>query len=122
MKKKPTLPTYMFVFRDPLELPDRSPEEMQKHFEKWLAWVEQMKSRGQYLAGEPLEPAPAKVMRGARGRTVSDGPFVEAKEIVGGFMLIRAKNLAAAQRIARACPGYEIGGSVEIRQVMEFMQ
>jgi hypothetical protein len=118
MSKKAPAPTYMFVFRNPASLPDPSPEQMQQIFQKWMTWIGAMKAKGQYLAGDPLEDAPAKVLRGPRGGKVTDGPFAEAKEVVAGYMLIAAKNFAEAARIAKGCPGYERGGTVEIRQIM----
>ena len=117
-KTKSPAPTFMFVFRNPADMPDPTPEQMQQSFQKWMAWINAMRARGQYLAGEPLEDAPAAVLRGPRGGQATDGPFAEAKEVVAGYMLIAAKNFAAASRIAQACPGYAVGGSVEIRQIM----
>ncbi len=116
-KKRPT-PTYMFVFRNPHGMDDCSPEEMQQLFQKWMTWIAGMKAKGQYLAGDPLEDTPAKVLRGPRGANVTDGPFAEAKEIVGGYMLIAAKSFADAVRISKGCPGYARDGSVEVRQLM----
>ncbi len=118
MSKKSPAPTYMFVFREPAKAPDFTPEQMQQYFGLWMSWVAAMKKKGQYLAGDPLEVSPAKVLRGPRGANVTDGPFAEAKEIVGGYMLIAAKTLAAAAKIAKDCPGYTVGGSVEVREVM----
>jgi len=117
-KTKSSAPTYMFLFRSPTDAPDGTPEEMQAHFQKWMTWIGVMRAKGQYLAGEPLEDKPGRVLRGSRGANASDGPFAEAKEVVGGFMLIKARSIAEAARIAKGCPGYEVGGSVEIRQVM----
>jgi hypothetical protein len=91
---------------------------MQKYFEKWMTWIKSMKEKGQYLAGDPLEDTPSKVLRGPHGKSVSDGPFAEAKEVVGGYMLITAKNIEEAAGIARDCPGFERGAAVEIRQIM----
>ncbi len=118
MSTKKSSPTYMFVFREPAGPPDWPPEQMQQVFQQWMDWVAAMKKKGQYLAGDPLEPAPARVLRGPRGSKATDGPFAEAKEIVGGYMLIKAKSLAAAAKIAKDCPGFASGGSVEIRQIM----
>lgn len=118
MSKKTKAPTFMFLFRDAADMPDPTPEQMQAHFQKWMDWISVMRAKGQYLAGEPLEVKPGRVLRGPRGAKVSDGPFVEAKEVVGGFMLIKAKTFAEAAKIAKACPGFEVGGSVEIRQIM----
>lgn len=111
-------PIYMFVFRDCAGQPDASPEQMQAHFQKWMAWIQTMKSRSQYIAGEPLEESPGKVLRGPRGAQATDGPFAEAKEVVGGYMLIAARDFNHAVEISRDCPAFEVGGSVEVRQVM----
>lgn len=110
-------PTYMFVFRSPADLADPSPEEMQQIYEKWMSWIRDMKAKDQYLAGDPLEDA-GRVLRGPRGGQVTDGPFAEAKEVVAGYMLIKARTLEHAAEIARDCPGYARGGTVEVREVM----
>lgn len=111
-------PNYLFIFRDPLVPPSLSPEQHREAFQRWLDWVAAMRAKGQYLAGEPLAPGPGSVLRGSQPVTVTDGPFAEAKEIMGGYMLIRAASFAEAVTIARDCPGLTEGGSVEVRQVM----
>jgi hypothetical protein len=108
----------MFLFRNAVDLADPSPAEMQQTFEKWMTWIKEMKANGQYLAGEPLEDNPAKVLRGPRGAKVTDGPFAEAKEVVAGYMLIATKNFAEAVKLAKTCPIYARGGNVEVRQIM----
>ena len=118
MRKKSPAPTYMFVFRHAEDMPDPTPEQMQKIFGQWMTWMATMKKKGQYLAGDPLEDSPAKVLRGPRGAKLTDGPFAEAKEVVGGYMLIAAKSFSEAAKIARDCPGYAMGTKVEVRQVM----
>ena len=70
-----------------------------------------MKDPGQPLEGE------GKVVD-AEG-TVTDGPFAEAKDLVGGFSLVEAETLARAAELARGCPILEVGGSVEIRPIMK---
>ncbi len=117
-KTKTPAPTFMFLFRTPAGMPDPTPEEMQKTFQKWMKWINSMQTKGQYLSGEPLEDVPARVLRGPRGAQGIDAPFAGGKEVIGGYMLIAAKNLAAASRIAKGCPGYANGGSVEIRRIM----
>jgi hypothetical protein len=49
---------------------------------------------------------------------MTDGPFAETKEVVGGYMLIKAKTFAEAVRLSKGCPGLERGGCVEVRQLM----
>jgi hypothetical protein len=115
-KKSPT--TYMFVFRYPKAGATLSPEEMQRVFEQWRVWLGQIRARGQYVAGDPLEDQPARLLRAARGRKGTDGPFAEAKEVVAGYVLVTAKNFRAAVALARGCPGLKLPGrSVEVRQV-----
>jgi hypothetical protein len=118
MNKTSNAPTFMFLFRNLADKPDPSPEQMQQNFEKWMTWIKSMKAKGQYLAGEPLEDNPAKVLRGPRGGKVTDGPFAEAKEVVAGYMLIAAKDFAQAVEIAKDCPGYAMDTTVEVRQIM----
>ncbi len=93
-----------------------SPEEMQKIFGQWMAWIQAMTARGEYVGGGRLGD-PGKVIRGPAGGTLSDGPFAEAKEVVGGYMLIAADNLEQAATIAKGCPGFSYGGSMEVRPV-----
>lgn len=51
---------------------------------------------------------------------VTDGPYMESKEMVGGFFVVRAESLEAAIEIAKGCPDLELGGSVEVRDVVVF--
>jgi hypothetical protein len=114
--KKSEKPTFLFIFRTPQNQPDPSPEEMQQIFGKWMNWMKTMEAKGQYLGGEPLGDS-GNVLRNPRGSTLTDGPFVEAKEVVGGYMMVVADTLAQAVELARDCPGLERGGSVEVRAI-----
>ena len=96
-----------------------TPEAAQKSMEGWLVWVRGLEAAGQLAnIGQPLDRTGA-VLRG-KGRIATDGPFVEAKDIVAGFMIIRARDLAEAQTIASGCPMLEGDASVEIRPVTVF--
>lgn len=117
MTQNQNSPTYMFVFRNPPCAVEPTPEQMQENFQKWMSWIAGMKTQGQYLGGQPLEDL-GKVLRGPRGGSVTDGPFAEAKEIVSGYMLIKADSFEHAAIIAKDCPVYENAGSVEVRQIM----
>ena len=108
----------MFVFRGITDMREQTPEQMQQSFQKWMTWIQNMKARGQYIAGEPLERNPARVLRGPHGAKVTDGPFTEAKEVVGGYMLVAAASFEEAVAISKDCPAYDAGGSVEVRQIM----
>jgi hypothetical protein len=108
---------YMFIFigGDPSHL---SPEAQQVHMQKWFAWVEKLTNEKRYVSGEALLPG-GKTIKGAK-KSITDGPYAEGKEIVGGFFVVLAKDLAEAVEMAKACPDYELDGVVEVREVMKF--
>jgi hypothetical protein len=94
-----------------------SPQRAQRSMEAWLAWVRELEAKGHLRnAGQPLEPG-GKVVRGPK-RVVTDGPYVETKDIVLGFLVVEATDLAHAVALSTACPVVEGGGSVEIRPVI----
>ena len=111
-----TAANYLLLFRHPEGGPDPTPEEMQQIFGKWMNWLKSMKAKGQYVGGDRLDDG-GKVVRNPRGATVTDGPFAEAKEIVGGYIIGAAASLAAATEIAKGCPGLDNGTIVEVRPI-----
>jgi hypothetical protein len=68
--------------------------------------------------GNPLEPT-GKVVKGNQ-KTVTDGPYAETKDIVGGYIVVEARDIGHAVEISKGCPIFEAGGSVEVRPVMKF--
>ena len=107
---------YLFLFRNSQSEPDPTPEEMQQIFGKWMAWLKAMKAKGQYVGGDRLDDA-GKVLRSSKGASVTDGPYAEAKEMVGGYVIVSADSLAQAVEIAKGCPGFEYGTNVEVRPI-----
>src|SRR5579864_6467532 len=106
---------YVFLYRGG-ERP-ASAEDVQKIMQKWVNWFKDMSAKGQVVnRGEPLE-AQGKIVK--NGKTVTDAPFAEAKDVIGGFSLISAKDLNEAAEIAKGCPILERGGQVEVRPVMQ---
>lgn len=108
---------FMFIFRSSADQYDFSAEQMQQHMQKWFVWIDELKAKNIYMAGEPLTPE-GKTVKGAKA-LVTDGPFTESKELIGGFFLIKAASLEEATEIAKACPDLPLEGSVEIREVMK---
>ena len=84
------------------------------------AYTRMLRDRGAYLGGEALQPNPtATTVRVQDGRTITtDGPFIEAKEALGGFYIVEARDLDEAIELAAACPGARFG-SIEIRPIWE---
>ena len=74
-----------------------------------------MRRQERYVAGEPLE-ASGKVVS-SEHKIISDGPFAEGKELVGGFFIVRAAMVDEAVEMSKACPIFETGGSVEVRPI-----
>jgi hypothetical protein len=105
---------FLFVYRggneDPAQL---SPEEMQQHMEKWRAWIGEALQKGWMIdMGDALTPE-GRVVNAKK--VVTDGPFVEAKEMIGGYSIVRAANIDEAAELAKGCPGLLMGGKVEVR-------
>jgi hypothetical protein len=95
-----------------------SPEEMQNVAGQWMAWFERLMAQGKVTAGAPLEKE-GKTVSGKNGRLVSDGPFAESKEAVGGYFLLKVNSFDEAVAIAQQCPGLAYGAKVEVRPVAE---
>ena len=94
-----------------------TPEQAQKSMKAWLAWIRELEAKGHLKnPGQPLQPD-GKVVRGSK-KMVTDGPYVETKDLVLGFIIVEARDLAQAVELSTGCPMLEGGGSVEIRPVM----
>lgn len=107
---------FLYLFRLPAnssQLPD-SPQRMQERLQKWTAWFQELDAQGHIkLKGHALTSQGA-VVQDKRG-PVHDGPYVESKDLVMGFTVIEARDLAHAAELARGCPVLEGGGHVEVR-------
>jgi hypothetical protein len=115
-KEKKTMPSFLFVYRNqPYDMSQVSPEQMQQSMDRWTKWIGQGFAEGWLLdAGDALMPE-GRVVKSTQA--VTDGPFVESKELVGGFSVIKAESFDEAVRRAKTNPNIVEGGSVEIRQM-----
>lgn len=112
---------FLFVYRDAMDpnAAPPSPEEMQAALQHWGEWIGKFSATGNILdAGDGLKPA-GKVVRG--NGVVSDGPFAESKEILGGYSVVEAKDFDHAVTIAKECPAVLFGGSLEIRELAGYV-
>jgi hypothetical protein len=109
---------YLLLFRGTHWDKGLSPEELQKVVGQWYAWFDRLTREGKAKGGQPLEDE-GKLVSGKQGRTVADGPFAESKEAIGGYFLLRVRNLDEAVEIAKECPGLQYGATVEVRPVAE---
>ena len=107
---------FVFLYRGGAR--DRSPEQMQQMMQKWMGWMKELGAKGHLKdRGQPLERA-GKLVQGKR-KTVTDGPFAETKDVVGGYTLIEAADLREAVELSEGCPIFEVDGAVEVRPVMK---
>ena len=106
---------FVFLYRGG-ERPS-SPEQVQQMMQKWTAWFKDLAAKGHVVdRGQPLERS-GKTVNSAK--VVTDGPFAEAKDVIGGYTLIKARDVAEAAELAKGCPWLERGGAVEVRPVMK---
>jgi hypothetical protein len=113
------MPKYMLLLHDnPNAFANVSPEAMQKVVEKYIAWGKKLREAGVMRAGDKLTDEPGRVMRRKDGQVyVTDGPYSESKELLGGYYMIEADTYDKAVELARDCPQLEFGGTIEVRQV-----
>jgi hypothetical protein len=97
-----------------------TPEEREAAMPAWMAYSKELQDRKAYIAGSPLaEPTSATTVRAQNGkRTVTDGPFAETKEWLGGYYLLDCKSLDEAIELAGKCPAVNYG-SIELRPVLD---
>lgn len=109
---------FMLLIRGDEEV-QRSPAEMQSIVEEYIAWARKLRSEGRMLGGDELANN-GKLVRGyGATASVSDGPYAETKEAIGGYFLIEADDQTHAVEIAKACPGLKRGGAVEVRAIVD---
>lgn len=106
------MPKFMFLQRgDCSQRPPMSPEEMQQSMEAWGAWMAEGTKAGWLLDPGDALGSQGKVIQ--RDGTVTDGPFAESKELVGGYSLVEAADLDAALALAQSMP--QVGNVIEVR-------
>jgi hypothetical protein len=89
-------------------------EELEKYVTQNHAWLEQLMTSGKAKGGQALARSGA-IVSGKNGRSVTDGPFAESKEVVGGYLLLNVETFEDAVAIAKTCPCLAFGGKVEVR-------
>ena len=114
MATKITKKDYVLLFRGGANPEDMTSEQMKTTMNNWMTWMHELRKRNQLTLGHPLEDG-GKVLSGAKGKNVK--AFKDDKDAVGGFLLIKARSLADATAIAKGCPIFNNGGTVELRPV-----
>lgn len=112
---------FMYLFRGAIQNEEAfarlSPADMQAEMEKWNKWMADLTRKGKLVGGQPLLPQ-GKVLKGVT-KKVTDGPFTEGKDIVGGYLLIKANDFQEAVELSKDCPSLNgPDGTVEVREIM----
>jgi len=107
---------YMLLLRGGQNFATASQEEIAAAMQKWKTWIDGLAAEGAYTGGERLVQAAGSGLSGT-ARHITDGPFAEGKEVVGGFISIKAENGTQAAEIAKGCPIFDYDGTVEVREV-----
>jgi len=92
-----------------------SPEQIQESIKQWQDWIGGIAAQGKFVSTNQLGFA-MKTLEG--NGVITDGPFAEVKEIVGGYVIVSANDIDEAVQLAHGCPILTIGGRVEVRDVM----
>lgn len=106
---------YLLIFRSHTGAYTEAPDELARKMELWKNWIGGIAEQGKLTAGQPLT-TDGKVMRSATN--VTDAPFAEGKEVVNGYLLIKAADYNEACKLSVACPIFgDENGSLEIREI-----
>jgi len=107
---------FMMLFRHEPADYQPSPEDIQESIKHWENWIGGIAAQGKFgstnqlgYEGKTIKP----------GNVITDGPYAEVKEIIGGYIIVKAESLEEAVEMAKGCPILQIGGHVEVRNIME---
>jgi hypothetical protein len=109
---------YMLLYRTDEWYNKLSQEELQKLINQNKAWFERLTAQGKAKPGRALERKGA-IVSGVNGHIVTDGPFAESKEAIGGYLVLDVETIEEAIAIAQSSPGLAYGGSIEVRPLAE---
>jgi hypothetical protein len=111
---------FLLLFRNAGPDPHRhlSAEQRQVLAKQWNDWYDGLAAQGKVQHGRPLA-AEGRVVSGPGGQRVTDGPYAEAKEAIGGYFFLTVADIDEATEIAKKCPGLPLGLTVEVRPIAE---
>ena len=110
---------FALLFRQPdYDYSNVSPKDFEVITRKWQDWIGQLQSGERMVSNGTRLANEGKVLRA--GGVITDGPFVEIRERLGSFIIVRAATLEEATTLAHGCPALDAGGSVEIRPLFQY--
>jgi hypothetical protein len=109
---------YLFIYRADYKNAHQgnTPEEKEVIMKQWMDWMGSIAAQNKLSAkGSPLAGS-GKVVKS--DNIITNGPYSEIKEVVGGYSIVKADSYDGAVELAKGCPILKIGGNVEIREVV----
>ena len=107
---------FMMIFRNAYEPAFKpTPEQLQESIKQWQDWIGGIAAQGKFVSTNRLS-SEGKILK--PNHVVVDGPYTEVKEIVGGYMVVKAPSFDDAFKLAEGCPILKVGGHVEVRVVI----
>ena len=108
---------FMMIFRNEKSDGSKMPseEQMQLIMSEWQSWIKGIAATGKFSGTNRLYPEGRTLKP---GNNVTDGPYAEVKEMIGGYLIVKADSLEEAVKMAESCPNIKYGGNVEVRTVM----
>lgn len=111
------MPKFVLLLHESTIDPNISPDEMQAIIQRYVAWRGKVQANGRFVEGHKLHDGQGRVMRGgSSGMKVTDGPYAEAREVIGGLFIIEAATYEEAVELCKDCPHLDFG-AIEIREV-----
>ena len=108
------MPQFIYLLHDtPGFFSKLSPQEIQAVIEKYKKWGQSMREKNRLVGGQKLEDTTGRVLR---GQTMTDGPYAESKEVIGGYYIVEAKDYEEAVSLAKTCPHIQYG-TIEVRKI-----
>lgn len=113
------MPDYLLLLHEqPSDFSTLSAEAIEAVIAEYVAWSQKLQDEGKFAGGQKLKDEGGKRLTGFGNEfRVTDGPFAEAKEVIGGYFTVIAKDYAEAVEISKDCPHLKYGGNIELREI-----
>jgi hypothetical protein len=108
---------FLFLYRaDSTNMPRRTPEEIQAENKQWMDWLGGIGAQNKLTSSGNRLDGSGKVVKG--GNVITNGPYTEIKETIGGFSIVKSDTYEGAVEMAKGCPILKAGGNVEVREML----
>ena len=107
----------LLLHEDVEKMDNLSPKDMEELAAAHMAWAEKLAQSGHFISGDGLQEK--AILISGKNAVVKDGPYMESKEIIGGYYLLQAQSIESIMELVRDCPCHIWGGTTEIRQITD---